>query len=83
MLRRRDHNQDIEVFKEYMNEHPDSSRAAFNLGKALKEKGDSQSAMRYFKKCLQLLSRDREISDFSRNYLKNNAPKMMDELKTR
>lgn len=70
----------IEIYKDYLSAHPDSSRVAFILGQALKENGDYQSAFSYLQKSMNLLPGDRTVSEFSRNFIQTHLPQLIKEL---
>lgn len=80
MLKRHNPKEELTLYKLYYAAHPTSSRAAFNLGKALKEGGDRESALKYFRQSLKLLAEDHSISDFSRSFIQNSVPRMLEEL---
>jgi tetratricopeptide (TPR) repeat protein len=71
----------IEIYKDYLNAHPDSSRVAFILAQALKENGDYQSALSYLRQSMELLPGDGSVSDFSRNFIRNHIPQLLEEIK--
>ncbi|NIU01320.1 MAG: tetratricopeptide repeat protein [Nitrosopumilaceae archaeon] len=70
----------ITVHKLYLNAHPGSARAAFNLGKAYQETGDYDTALKYLRQSMQLLPKDQSLSEFSRHFIQTTAPKLMDEI---
>lgn len=71
----------IEIYKDYLNAHPDSSRVAFILAQALKENGDYQSAFSYLRQSMELLPGDGSVSDFSRTFIQNHIPQLLEEIK--
>ena len=80
MFKRLKSKEAIEVYKNYLVTHPDSSRVAFILGQALKENGEYQSAFNYLQKSLNLLPADQTVSEFSRNFIETRLPRLIKEI---